>query len=97
MIAHSMGEHARYRKQDGVNVMVVAEEIADKQEVSDIESNLFKQLYDRPTSGESPLRKAHIKLAAKTKHNETKYGFTGQIKSYLMVEVVYLYTSMAWS
>ena len=50
MIAHSMGEHARYRKQDGVNVMVVAEEIADKQEVSDIESNLFKQLYDRPTS-----------------------------------------------
>lgn len=35
MVVYSMGEHARYRKQDGVNVIVVAEEIADKQEVSD--------------------------------------------------------------
>ncbi|KAJ4294016.1 hypothetical protein N0V90_007705 [Kalmusia sp. IMI 367209] len=39
-----MGEHARYVDQDGVNVVLVHVDIADRQEVADIEVNLYKQL-----------------------------------------------------
>ena len=40
----SMGQHARYVDQDGVNVVHIHVDIADPQESADIENNLYKQL-----------------------------------------------------
>lgn len=59
----TMGEHARYRKQDGVNVIVVAEQIADKQETSDIESNLFKQFEDEAQRNQIRFYRTDQKLS----------------------------------
>jgi hypothetical protein len=52
---HSMGEHARYVDQDGVNVFLVHVDIADPQETADVENNLLAQLYDLPSPHPFPF------------------------------------------
>ncbi|KAL5383638.1 hypothetical protein DPSP01_005745 [Paraphaeosphaeria sporulosa] len=59
----TMGEHARYIDQDGVNVVHVHVEIADPQESADVENNLYAQFQQAAAKNQVRFYRTSQKLS----------------------------------